>query len=228
MNGLQVDNDGCDFSCVAFAVDACEETFHRAIQSGAGCLVVHHGLFWGSPLALKGPHRQRLKTLLEGNLALYAIHLPLDHHPELGNNAALADLLGLQDREPFGLYKGKKLGYKGHFASPIGVDEAVSRIDPQGRTKPNILAFGPALNKTCAVISGGAAHEAGQALEEGLDLYVTGELSHEIYHQALEGGLNLIGGGHYETEIWGVKRVMARMAEETGVDALFIDAPTGL
>lgn len=228
LNGLQVDNNGSEIRKVAFATDACLETFERAAACGAGLLFVHHGLFWGKPLALTGVHRTRLARLLEKNVALYAVHLPLDQHPELGNNAALAALLGLQAVEPFGLYHGKKIGYKGSFAAPISVEDAVKRIGFMDRPPAAVLPFGPRLNRTCAVISGGAAFEALQALEQGIDLYVTGEASHAMYHHVLEGKLNMIAGGHYSTEVWGVRRVMEKLAQDTGVEVEFIDAPTGL
>jgi putative NIF3 family GTP cyclohydrolase 1 type 2 len=102
LNGLQVDNDGLEFKKIAFAVDSGLEVFKRAAESGAGMLFVHHGLFWGEPLALTGGHRERIKFLFDNHLALYAVHLPLDQHPSLGNNAALAGLLGLMNLEPFG------------------------------------------------------------------------------------------------------------------------------
>ena len=228
LNGLQVDNDGTEIRKVAFATDACLETFERAASSGAGMLFVHHGLFWGKPIALTGVHRNRLACLLEKNLALYAVHLPLDQHPELGNNAALAALLGLQAIEPFGLYHGKKIGYKGTFDAPVSVEEAVKRIGFMDRPPSAVLPFGPHRNRSCAVVSGGASFEALQALDEGIDLYITGEASHAIYHHVLEGKLNLIAGGHYSTEVWGVRRVMERLAQETGIEVEFIDAPTGL
>ncbi|MDR0290697.1 MAG: Nif3-like dinuclear metal center hexameric protein, partial [Treponema sp.] len=95
LNGIQVDNDGGEIGKVAFGVDASMETFERAAALGAGMLFVHHGLFWGKPLQLTGTHRQRIKFLLDHNICLYAVHLPLDHHPQMGNNAVLAELLGL-------------------------------------------------------------------------------------------------------------------------------------
>jgi dinuclear metal center YbgI/SA1388 family protein len=228
LNGLQVDNDGTEIRKVAFATDACLETFERAAASGAGLLFVHHGLFWGKPLALTGVHRKRLAYLLTQNLALYGVHLPLDQHPELGNNAALAALLDLKELEPFGLYHGRKIGYKGKLAEPLAVEAAVKKIGFMDRPAAAVLPFGPSINRTCGVISGGASSEAIQALEEGLDLYVTGEVSHTIYHQALEGHLNIIAGGHYSTEVWGVRRLMEKLASDTGLEVEFIDAPTGL
>jgi dinuclear metal center YbgI/SA1388 family protein len=191
---------------------------------------VHHGLFWGKPLALVGVHRRsRLAALLEKNVALYAVHLPLDQHPELGNNAALAGLLGITEPQPFGEYHGRKIGYKGGFPRRSPSEEAAKRIGYRGRPAPTMLPLRrqgePHLR---AVIAGGAAYEALQALDEGVDLYVSGETNHGIYHHALEGRMNVVAGGHYSTEVWGVRSVMARLSADTGLEVEFIDAPTGL
>jgi dinuclear metal center YbgI/SA1388 family protein len=194
----------------------------------AGMLFVHHGLFWGEPLALKGVHRERLKFLLERNIALYAMHLPLDQNPRFGNNAALAELLGIENPEPFGLYRGKKVGYKGKLKQPLTIEEAVKAISFMGRPPLGVFPFGKEINETCAVISGGGSREALQALDEGADLYVTGEAAHSVYHHILEGKLNMIAGGHYSTEVWGVCRVMEECAAGLNIDVEFIDVPTGL
>jgi dinuclear metal center YbgI/SA1388 family protein len=228
LNGIQVDNDGAEITKIAFAVDACLETFKRAADAGAGLLFVHHGLFWGQPLRVEGGHRERLRFLLDHNLALYAVHLPLDQHPTLGNNVALAELLGIESPEPFGTYHGRKIGYKGTLSKPLTIEEALKRINFKGRPPLGVYPFGKRENLTAAVISGGAADEALQAVDEGIDLYVTGEASHQVYHQALEGGLNMIAGGHYSTEVWGVRRVMEHCAAQLNLDVEFIDAPTGL
>jgi dinuclear metal center YbgI/SA1388 family protein len=228
LNGIQVDNDGSEIGKIAFGVDASMETFQRAAGAGADMLFVHHGLFWGAPLRLSGGHRRRIKFLLDHNICLYAAHLPLDQHPELGNNAALAKLLGLENLEPFGLYHGRKIGYKGSFPKPLSIDEAAGKIGFMNRPALGIFPFGRPENLSCAVISGGAADEARQAIAEGLDLYVTGEASHQVYHECLEGHLNMIAGGHYSTEVWGVRAVMERCAVELNIDTEFIDVPTGL
>jgi dinuclear metal center YbgI/SA1388 family protein len=228
LNGLQVDNDGSAFQKIAFGVDASLETFRRALAAGAGLLFVHHGLFWGTPAPITGNLRGRIQYLLDNNLALYAVHLPLDQHPTLGNNAGLAELLGLENIEPFGLYHGRKIGYKGTFPVPLGIEAAVQRIGFMGRPPLGVYPFGREKNASCAVVSGGAAAEALQALDEGIDLFVTGEMSHEVYHQCLEGRLNMIAGGHYSTEVWGVRRVMERCATELHLDVEFIDVPTGI
>ena len=228
LNGLQVDNDGSEIKKVAFAVDSALEVFKRAAEVKAGMLFVHHGLFWGDPIRLEGNHRERIKFLLDNNLALYAVHLPLDQHPRLGNNAVLAELLGIENPEPFGLYHGHKIGYKGTLAKALTVEEAVKRISFMNRPPIGVFPFGKSESLNCAVISGGAATEAFQALEEKLDLYVTGESSHTVYHHALEGRLNIIAGGHYSTEVWGVRRMMDECAGQLGIDVEFIDVPTGL
>jgi dinuclear metal center YbgI/SA1388 family protein len=228
LNGIQVDNDGSDVTRIAFAVDASLESFERTAKAGAGLLFVHHGLFWGSPLRIDGNLRRRVKFLLDHNISLYAVHLPLDQHPVLGNNAGLAELLGLKDIEPFGLYHGRKIGYKGILAEPLSVEKAAEKIGFMGRPPLGVYPFGKDTNRTAAVVSGGAADEALQAIEEGVDLYITGEASHSVYHEALEGRLNMIAGGHYSTEVWGVRRVMERCAAELDLDTEFMDIPTGL
>jgi dinuclear metal center YbgI/SA1388 family protein len=228
LNGLQVDNDGADLNKIAFAVDATLETFKRTAASGAGMLFVHHGIFWGTPLRISGSHRQRVQFLLDHNIALYAVHLPLDQHPELGNNAALAECLGIVNPEAFGVYHGRKIGYRGTLAQPLTIEEAVKRIAFMDRPPLGVYPFGKEKSHTCAVVSGGAAGEAVQAIDEGIDLYITGEASHEIYHQVLEGRLNMIAGGHYSTEVWGVRRVMERCAAQLNLEVEFIDVPTGL
>ncbi|MDR3275813.1 MAG: Nif3-like dinuclear metal center hexameric protein [Treponema sp.] len=228
LNGLQVDNDGADLSRLAFAVDANLETFRQAAAAGAGLLFVHHGLFWGKPLRVAGSHRRRLQYLLDHNLALYGVHLPLDQHPGLGNNAGLADLLGIEAPEPFGRYHGRKIGYQGRLREPLTLEQAAARIGFAGRPPLGVYPFGKAESRTCAVVSGGAAGEVREAIEEGLDLYVTGEMSHSVYAEVMEAGINMIAGGHHSTEVWGVRRVMERCAAELGLDVVFIDLPTGL
>ncbi|MCL2832447.1 MAG: Nif3-like dinuclear metal center hexameric protein [Treponema sp.] len=228
MNGLQADNDGGVITKIAFAVDASLETFKRAAGAGAGMLFVHHGLFWGKSERLIGGYRDRIKFLLDHNLCLYGVHLPLDQHPVLGNNAVLAKLLGLENMEPFGLYRGHKIGYKGSLSKPLTTEEAAAKIGFMGRPPLGIYSFGKKINVTAAVVSGGAAEEMQQALEEGVDLFITGEISHSFYNQALEGKLNYIAGGHYSTEVWGVRSIMEETEKQLHIDTEFIDVPTGL
>jgi len=228
LNGIQVDNDGSPVKKVAFAVDGALETFEQAAARGAGMLFVHHGLFWGVPLRVAGNLRRRIKFLLDHNICLYAVHLPLDQHPKFGNNAVIAELLGLQNIEPFGGYHGRKIGYKGTFPAPVTVEEAAKKINFMNRLPLGVFPFGKKDCLSAAIMSGGAADNARDAVEEGVDLFVTGESSHEVYHDCLEGKLNMIAGGHYCTEVWGVQAVMRHCAAELGIETEFIDVPTGL
>ncbi|MDR2468359.1 MAG: Nif3-like dinuclear metal center hexameric protein, partial [Spirochaetaceae bacterium] len=207
LNGLQVDNSGVPVCKIAFAVDASLETFERANAIGAGMLFVHHGLYWGHQIALTGNFRRRIKYLFDHDIALYAAHLPLDQHPELGNNAVLAEKLGMTALEPFGVYHGRTIGYKGTLTAPLTLDQAGERIAYKSRPAVALLPFGKNINTTCAVVSGGAAKEVEQALAEGVDLYITGESAHSIYHTVMEGKLNMLCGGHYATEVWGPQKL---------------------
>ena len=228
LNGIQIGNDGSEIKKIAFAVDAGMEVFKRARDMGAGLLFVHHGLFWGNPLRLEGYNRERVKFLLDNNIALYGVHLPLDHHPKLGNNGVMAELLGIVDPEPFGVYHGMKIGLKGSLKTPLGIDDAVKKISFMNRPPLGVYPFGKKENHSCAVVSGGAAFNAFDAITEGIDLYISGEASHTLYHHALECGLNIIAGGHYSTEVWGVRRMMEECVNELKIDSEFIDVPTGL
>jgi dinuclear metal center YbgI/SA1388 family protein len=227
LNGIQV---GCSRQIrkAAFAVDACAESIRRAAAGGADILFVHHGMFWGKPERIEGPLRERLSLLLEANLGLYACHLPLDMHPVVGNNAVLADLLSLGERKPFGSYHGVEIGVSGRFPEALSLDEIVARILPD-LSKPRLLIpSGKDKMSTAAIVSGGAPFEALQAFGKDIDVFITGEPSHSIYHLLVEAGLDFIAAGHYATEVWGVKAVAAKVSAELGVDTFFIDLPTGL
>ncbi len=228
LNGIQVGRSPTAVRKVAFAVDACLETIRRARDSGAQALFVHHGLFWGKAVPVDGSMRERVAELLKADMALYACHLPLDAHPELGNNAVLCRMLGLEDIEPFGDYHGLPIGFKGTVRDPLSIDDALARILPAGDAPRALYPFGPAASRKIGVISGGAAFEAFQAIEHKLDLYITGEPSHSIYHTVMEEGINVIAAGHYATEVHGVKAMAERAALELGMETMFVEYPTGL
>lgn len=228
LNGIQVSRSSGAIERVAFAVDASRETMQRAVNEGAQVLMVHHGLFWGGPSRIEGALRERLALLLENDLALVACHLPLDKHPDYGNNAVLARMLGLSNLEPFGLYHGVSLGFKGDLNPAVDLEEAIRRVLPNGDRPRVILPFGPKEIRRAAVVSGGAAMEAFQAIDAKVDLYITGEASHSIYHQVLEAGMHFVAAGHYATETWGLRAIAEKFALETGLSALFLDVPTGL
>ena len=225
LNSLVVGGPDREIVKVAFAVDACQQTFSKAVDCSADLLIVHHGLFWGSPLALTGVHYQRIQTLLEGNLDLYVAHLPLDAHPEVGNNAVMARKLGLKQVEPFAEHKGRCIGFKGlleqeqdlaQLSSLLGFDDAVK------------LPFGKKMIRSIGLVSGGASGDVHQALLEQLDCFITGEVEHQIYHDALEGGINVIGGGHYKSEVFGLEALSEHLAQVFDLEVSFIANPTGL
>jgi dinuclear metal center YbgI/SA1388 family protein len=228
MNGLQVANEKDNVDKAAFAVDACLESIHRAAEWGADLLFVHHGLFWGKPLAVTGGHYQRLRALIQADLALYAVHLPLDMHPQLGNNAGLARRIGLQQLEPFGEYKGTKIGFKGSLPEAMSLEQVVRACCGSNEQGINVLPFGPPAITTVGIISGGAADEAKQAIDEKLDLFITGDADHTIYHHCLEGRINVIFGGHYLTETTGVTQLAEKLQTQADLQTRFFDIPTGL
>jgi dinuclear metal center YbgI/SA1388 family protein len=234
-NGLQVASRVAEVTKVAFAVDASLETFRRAIEQGAQMLFVHHGILWDKQERFVGAFYERLRALIEGNLALYAAHLPLDQHPEVGNNIGIANHLGLREVEPFGAYHGTKIGYKGILPAPARLDEIVFRFSGgQGGGQSGYgeqlrtLPFGPELVSRVGIVSGGAAGVVTQAVEEGLDLFITGEPLHAIYHHCLESRIHVIFAGHYHSETFGVRLLTQRLARETGLGTIYIDVPTGL
>ncbi len=233
MNGIQVcSNDGeassVEIKKAAFAVDACMESFERVKELGADMLFVHHGLFWGRPLQVCGAHFRRLKFLMENNIALYASHLPLDMHPEFGNNAGICESLGIREPEPFGEYHGYKIGFKGELSKECSMDDVLEMLGLTADKALSVLPFGPERIRRVAVVSGGAADSVHQAIEEDADLYITGDAAHQIYHSCLENRINLICGGHYHTETWGVRLLAERVSSDLGLDTVFIDLPTGL
>lgn len=227
-NGLQVDRRNQDIRRVALAVDAAQETFERAAEIGADLIFVHHGLFWGREQVLTGDHYRRIRFLIDHDIALYAVHLPLDAHLSLGNNAGMAEELGLVEVEPFGLMKGMPIGVAGQFPQPVTVDSVVETLFGEKYPPLSVLKFGPQQVRSVGIISGGAPLEVDQAIEQGLDLYITGDANHIAYHRCRESGINAIFGGHYATEVWGVQRVGEMLANEVGLAVSFLDVPTGL
>jgi dinuclear metal center YbgI/SA1388 family protein len=227
-NGLQVEGPD-EVMRVAFAVDACLASFQQAIAEEAQLLIVHHGLFWSEPQRVVGPHFERLKTLIEGRCGLYAVHLPLDAHPEVGNNAEMARLLRLEDTRPFGTYHGLDIGVAGVLESPLDMPSLIGRlIEALGTPPIRVLDYGPDEIRTLGCVSGGAASMMSQAAEEGLDAYITGETSHTFFHQAAELALNVLFAGHYATETLGVKALARHLEARFALDTVFLHIPTGM
>jgi len=227
LNGLQVGDVNGEIRKVCFSVDACLASFERAVAAEAQMLFVHHGLFWGQEMTITGNHYHHIKYLLDKGLSLYASHLPLDLHPVYGNNAGLADKLGLINRAPFGMLKGTAVGVRGELLKAKTLGEIRDIMYP-GENNLTMFPFGPGKIRTVGIISGGAARDVQQAIDQGLDLYITGEPLHQIYHQCQESAINVLFGGHYLTETTGVSQVMKALADETKLETEFIHIPTGL
>jgi dinuclear metal center YbgI/SA1388 family protein len=225
LNGLQVDSPR-EIGRVACAVDAAQASIDAAVAWGADLLLVHHGLFWDGNRAVTGRRYRRLKALLDADLAVYAAHLPLDVHPVVGNNAVLARELGIEPRGTFGEYKGTPVGVWGEL--DVSRDELRARAEQALRGPVALVPGGPERVRRAGVITGAGADEVAAAVDAGLDAFVTGEARHHNFFDAEEGGINLLLGGHYATETWGVRALAAHLAERFGLEWTFIDHPSGL
>ncbi len=225
LNGLQVENSG-EVNRIAVAVDAAEATIEGAIAGGADLMIVHHGLFWDGNQPVTGRRFRRLKRLLEADVALYGAHMPLDVHPEVGNNVVLAKELGIALEGTFGEYKGQAVGVWGRV--DLRREALAARLDQVLGARVHLVAGGPEHVKTVGVITGGAGSMLAAAREMGLDAFITGEGAHHNYFDASEGGINLYFGGHYATETWGVRALGHHLESLFGLPWTFIDHPTGL
>lgn len=228
LNGVQIESPDREIKKVAFAVDACYKTIDEAVEWGADVLVVHHGLFWGRPIAIKGDHYKRVKRAIDGNLTLFAAHIPLDAHMLYGNNAQMAISLGMREYDPFGYFKGKAVGVKGKLPFPMTVEEVIRLLGLDPVFSDVITDNVEKKIETVGIISGGAGNDVQDAIDEGLDLYITGEILHQNYHTAREAGISVISGGHYRTEVFGVRALERMTKRMEGIETKFINAETGL
>jgi dinuclear metal center YbgI/SA1388 family protein len=224
-NGLQVENRG-SVSKIAAAVDASLATVRLAIAARADLLLVHHGLFWGETHPWRGRRYELLRTLLEGNLAVYSSHLPLDAHPVLGNNARLGAALGFKRLRPFFFDHGSFIGCK--TEGRVSRDELARRLARATGAPPRVIPAGPAVCRRIGVVTGGAGGDLKKAAGENIDTFVTGEGPHWTFALAEELGLNVLYGGHYATETFGVKALAAHLSRKFRVPWVFLEHPTGL
>ncbi|MEM8997784.1 MAG: Nif3-like dinuclear metal center hexameric protein [Acidobacteriota bacterium] len=224
-NGLQVEGTP-RIERVVTAVSSCEEVFDRARELDADAVLVHHGVFWhGQPLDLTGFRYRRVKALMDGDINLIAYHLPLDRHGEVGNNALAARAFGLEELGTFAEAKGQPIGFKGRFPEPISAEELVARCARIYDQAPLTFAFGPDPVRTLGIISGGAQGEFYTAIDEGLDAYITGEVSEWVMNVAKETGTHYLAAGHYATERLGIRRLGELIAERFGLDVTYVDVP---
>ena len=224
-NGLQVDNLGT-VTRLAAAVDASLATVRLAAEAKADLLLVHHGLFWAPTHPWTASRYELIRCLIENNLAVYSSHLPLDAHRRLGNNALLCAALGLKNLRPFFESHGQCIG----FQTQTSLSRAVlaERLGRATGVKPRLIPGGPPTCRRIGVVSGGAGDDLQTAADEGVDTFVTGEGQHWTYAVAEELGVNVLYGGHYATETFGVKALAAHLSARFKVPWTFVDHPTGL
>jgi dinuclear metal center YbgI/SA1388 family protein len=236
VNGLQVANSGAVGSIVA-AVDASQATIDgviAALEAGgpAPLLLVHHGLFWDGNVPITGRRYRRIAALLDHDISVYSAHIPLDIHPEVGNNAVLAERLGIEVEGWFGSYRGISIGVWGQAPAGLLTRESLAlELDHVLHTlkgSATVIPGGLERPSRVGIITGGAGNMIAQARDAGIDTFITGEGPHHTYFDAMEGGVNLIYAGHYATETLGVQALASHLAERFDLEWDFHDHPTGL
>jgi dinuclear metal center YbgI/SA1388 family protein len=221
-NGLQVPG-APEVTKVVTAVSARRELSERAVELGAQLVLVHHGLFWDfHPTGLTPLLAERLRPLFKHDINLAAYHLPLDAHPELGNNAILARRLGCENRQPFGRYKGTFIGCRGELPG-IGPEELVARVRAATGREPLLLGAGPDRVRSIGIVSGSAAETLHEAADAGLDAFLTGEPREHITADAEELGMWFVAAGHYATETFGVRALGDLLSQRFGLEHTFVD-----
>jgi dinuclear metal center YbgI/SA1388 family protein len=224
LNGLQLENDGC-VTKLGAAVDASEAAIGLAIENGVDLLLVHHGLFWSGLSPIKGAAYRKLKRSLAANLAIYSVHLPLDLHHEVGNNVLLVQALKLPKGEA--LYcDSRRCGLS--ISMELDLQELIVRLRAVLCTDPWICSSGPATVRKLAVVTGGAGTLLEKIAIQGFDTFLTGEGPHHTFALAEELRINLIYGGHYATETFGVRALAERTASRFDLPWCFVDHPSGL
>ena len=228
-NGLQVPG-AAEVAKVVTAVSAHQELFERAAGAGAQMVICHHGIFWGSGSAgwagpVSGRMKRRLKTLFDADLSLAAYHLPLDAHGEFGNNALICRALGFDPAEPFAATRGRPIGWIGRAAGNDGVP--IADLLERARAtfdRDDVLHFpgGPERIRRLGVVSGGGDGFFGEAIDAGVDAFVSGEPSEPAMADAREAGVHFLAAGHWASETFGVRRLGELVAERFGVDHEFI------
>jgi dinuclear metal center YbgI/SA1388 family protein len=225
LNGLQIENAG-GVTKIGASVDVSTRVLAAAAKQNVDLLIVHHGLFWPGLQPVTGVLRRQLELAFENNIALYSAHLPLDLHRQVGNNAQLAAALGLKSNQPFFEEKGQLIGVKTRVSLPC--DELDRKLQKVLSGPVKAFIFGPKKTGTIGIITGGAGSEIYKAAQEGIDTFITGEAPHWAAVAAEELGMNLLLGGHYATEVFGVKALAAHLSKRFKIPWTFIDCPTGM
>lgn len=225
LNGLQIENSG-RVTRIAAAVDVSTRVLSEAAKQEVDLLIVHHGLFWPGLQPMRGALRRQLRIAFENDIALYSAHLPLDIHPRVGNNAQLVAAVGLKSAKPFLEEKGQPVGLKIRASLPRR--ELVRQLQKALNGPVKVFGFGPKQTRAIGVVTGAAGSEIYRVAEGGIDTFITGEAPHWAAVAAEELAVNLLLGGHYATEVFGVKALAAHLSKRFNVPWEFIDCPTGL
>jgi dinuclear metal center YbgI/SA1388 family protein len=226
VNGLQLASDGGVRHVIA-AVDASLPVIQAAAEKGPnGLLIVHHGMFWQGARPLTGAFYRKIKIAMDAGLAIYSSHLPLDVHPEFGNNAVLARLIGMKNPEPAMEHKGLQIGIKGEWEGSR--DELAAKVGTAVGGRVHLCPAGPERIRSIVLVTGGAGSEVEKAAGTGADAFLSGEAPHWAYPMAEELGINLLLAGHYATEVFGVQEIASFVARTFKLPLAFIDHPTGL
>ncbi len=226
-NGLQVEGAKRVRSVVT-GVSACRELIEHAAAAGADALLVHHGLFWeGDSRRVTGFRKDRLQALLAAELNLLAYHLPLDAHATLGNNALGLGALGASadELQPFANFGGADIGHFGRFPEPISPDELLARCRAAFGGSPLTFSGGPAAISTVGMVSGGGSKAIYEAIELGLDAFITGEPTEWVMNVALEAGIHFVAAGHHRTEVLGIRALGDYLADRYSLEVAFVDVP---
>lgn len=222
--GLQVEASRKNVRRVALAVDTAPDTIKAAGKWPAEMMIVHHGVLWRTVERIAGPLGERVRLLLKNGLHLYAAHLALDAHPEVGNNAVLARLLGMEVDDWWCEVMGTRIGVVGSLDTALS--DLVQKTNDALNTGCRVLAHGPERVRKLAIVSGFGADRVGEAQALGADTMLTGETSHANYWAAADYGMNVIFAGHYATETVGVKALGQHLADRFDLQVHFFDFPT--
>ena len=223
-NGLQIEGK-TEIRRIAFGVSASLECMKKAAEGGADMLIVHHGLLWGREMPFTGTLKRKLEFMFSHGMNLCAWHLPLDMHRDCGNNAQLMKMIGAEIQSPFGRFHGMEAGYSGIFPEPVPLESIAKTLKEKLASNTFCFSFGPQKIRTVAIVSGAAANMFEQAIEQGIDLYITGEPSEQSQELARETGSNFIAAGHYNTEKPGVQALAGILKDKFGIEAFFVDIP---
>jgi len=224
-NGLQVPGAE-EVERVATGVSAHRDLFERAAAEGAQLVLCHHGLFWnGRPRTITPALKGRLAVLFDADMSLAAYHLPLDAHPEVGNNALICAALGLERAEPFAEHRGRAIGCVGRSGEGVPIAELLERCTGAFGREPFAWRFGPETVRSVGIVSGGGASSLAEAAALGLDALLTGEPAEPAMADAREAGLHFVAGGHYATETFGIRRLGEIVSERFGIEHRFVEIP---